>query len=74
MAGKGTFLCICFGSVDGTIADICRHVLNKKFVYSQHARVSVNVQSVILPNGLIINLLRKMIGRSIKDMTVYFIS
>ena len=62
---ENVHLYIFFGSVDGTIADICRPVLNEKFVYSHHTRVpSVSVQSVILPNGLIINLLRKMIGRS----------
>ena len=46
-----------FGFVDGTVARICRPVLNKRVVYNGPQRVhGVKIQSVVLPNGLIINL------------------
>ena len=55
--GKGAPLYVCFDFIDGTIAHICRPVLNERVVYSHHTRVhGVKFQSVVLPNGLIINL------------------
>ena len=47
----------CFGYVDGTVSRICRPVLNERVVYNGHTRVhGVKLQSLFLPNGLIINL------------------
>ena len=56
VAGKGASLCNCFGFVDGTIARICRSVLNKRVIYRHHTKIhGGKFQSVVLPNGLIIN-------------------
>ena len=64
VAGKGAPLYNCFDFVGGTIAHICRPVLNKRVVYSHGIRVhGVKFQSVILPNDLIINLERQWEGR-----------
>ena len=52
-----TEICNYFGVVDGTVARICRPVLNERVVYNGHPRVhGVKIQSVVLPNGSIINL------------------
>ena len=57
VAGKGAPLYNCFDFVDGTIARICKPGLNERVVYSHHTRVhGVKFQSVVLPNGLIIDL------------------
>ena len=50
VAGKGVTLYNCFDFVDGTIAPICRPILNERVVYSLIQRVhSVKFQSVVLP-------------------------
>ena len=57
VAGKGAPSYNCFGFVNGTITRICRPVLNEKVVYSHHTRIhGVKFPSMVLPNGLIINL------------------
>ena len=57
VAGKGTPLYNCFDFVDRTTDRFCKPVLNKRVVYSHHAKVhGVKFQSVVLLNGLIINL------------------
>ena len=57
VAGKGAPLYSCFDFVSGTIAHICRLVLNERVMYSHNTRVhGVKFQCVVLPNGLIINL------------------
>ena len=54
VAGKDAHLYNCFGFIDGTIPCIYRPVLNEN--YSSQAKVhGLKFQSVILPNGLIIN-------------------
>ena len=56
-AGKGPHLYNCFDFVGGTIARICIPVLNERVVYNHDKRVhGVKFQTVVLPNGLIINL------------------
>ena len=56
-AGKGASLCNCFDFVGGTIAYICKPILNEKAVYSHDTRVhGVKYQTLILPNSLIIDL------------------
>ena len=64
VAGKGARLYNCFDFVTGTIARICRPVLIERVVYSHNTRVhGVKFQTVILPNGLIINLEGQWEGR-----------
>ena len=54
VAGKDAHLYNWFGFVDGTIPCICRPVLNEN--YSSQTKVhGLKFQSVILPNGWIIN-------------------
>ena len=68
--GKGAPLYNSFDFVDGAFACICRPLLNERVLYSQHTRVyGVKFQSVVLPNGLIINLERN--GKT-KVLTVYY--
>ena len=64
VAGKGATLYNCFDFVDGVIARICRPLLSKRVVYSHHTKVhGGKCQSVVLPNGFIINFHRSF-GRS----------
>ena len=57
VAGKEAPLYNCFDLVGETIARICRPVLIESVVYSHNTRVhGVRFQTVVLPNGLIINL------------------
>ena len=58
VAAKGTPLYNCFDFVHRTIAGICRPVFNERVVFSHHTRVYgvKKFQSVVLSNGLIINL------------------
>ena len=64
VAGKGAPLYNCFDFVGGTIACICIPVLNERVVYSHDTRVhDVKFQTVVLPNGLIINLEGQWEGR-----------
>ena len=53
VAGEGASLYNCFGFVHGTIARICKR---KGGVWPPHKGSCVKFQSVVLPNGLIINL------------------
>ena len=47
----------CSDFVGGTIARICRPILNERVVYSHDKRVhGIKFQTVVLPDGLIINL------------------
>ena len=64
VAGKGAPLYNCFDFVGGTIACIYIPVLNERVVFSHDTRVhGVTFQTVVLPNGLIINLERQWEGR-----------
>ena len=64
VAGKGAPLYNCFDYVGGTIARICRTVLYERVVYSHDTRVhGAKSQTVVLPNGLIINLEGQWEGR-----------
>ena len=57
IAGKGVPSYNWFGFVDGTVARICRPILDEKVVYSGHTKVhGAKFQSVVLPNDLIIKL------------------
>ena len=57
IAGKGAPLYDCFDFVDETVTRICRSVLKERVVYSHRTRVhGAKFQSVVLSNGLIINL------------------
>ena len=57
VAGKGAPLYNCFDFVDETITRICRSVLKERVVHSHRTRVhGAKFQSVVLSNGLIINL------------------
>ena len=57
VARKGAPLYNCFDFVGGTIACICKPVLNERVAYSHDTRVhGIKFQAVVLPNGLIINL------------------
>ena len=57
VARKGAPLYNCFDFVGGTIACICIPVLNERMIYSHNTRVhGAKFQTVVLPNGLIINL------------------
>ena len=54
---KGAALTNCFGFVDGTIRQICRHGKTQRFVYNSHKQVhELKFLSVALPNGIIANL------------------
>ena len=54
----------CFDYVDGTIAHICRLVLNKRVIYSHHKKVyGVKFQIAVFPKVLIINLEGQWEGR-----------
>ena len=65
VAGKGAPLNNCFDFVGGTIARICKPVLNERVVYSHGTREhGVKFQTVVLPNGLIINVEGQWEGRS----------
>ena len=57
VAGKGAPLYNCFDFVGGTIACICIAVLNERVVYGHDRKMhGVKFQTVVLPNGWIINL------------------
>ena len=57
VAEKGVPLHNSFGFVEGTVARICRPILNEKLVYNCHGWVdNGKCPSLTLPNGLIINL------------------
>ena len=48
----------CFGFIDGTVRRIARPKINQRTMYNGHKRVhSMKFQSVVIPNGLIANLL-----------------
>ena len=54
----------CFDFVGGTIACICIPVLNEMVVYSHDTKVhGIKFRTVVLPNGLIINLEGQWEGR-----------
>ena len=64
VAGKGAPLCNCFDFLGGTIARICRPVLNESVVYSHDTTVhDVRFRTVVLPDGLIVNLEGQWEGR-----------
>ena len=53
VGGKDASLYSCFDLVGGTIARICRPVLNEREVYNHNTRVhGEQFQAVVLPNGL----------------------
>ena len=57
VAGKCAPLYNCFDFVGETIACICIPVLNERVVYSHNRKMhGVKFQTVVLPNGWIINL------------------
>lgn len=54
----------CWGFIDGTVRSICRPSVNQEEYYSGHKRVHcVKYQSVLTPDGLIINLKGAFPGR-----------
>ena len=64
VARKGAPLYNCFDFVGGTIACICIPVLNEMVVYSHDTKVhGIKFRTVVLPNGLIINLEGQWEGR-----------
>lgn len=61
---KGAPLQNCWEFIDGTVRPICRLGEHQRIVYNGHKRVhSLKFQSVIAPNGLIVNLFGPMEGR-----------
>ena len=61
---KGASVNFCWGFVDGTVRPICRPKRNQRAVYNGHKRVhSIKFQSVVAPNGMIVNLYGPMEGR-----------
>ena len=60
----GASLQNCFGFIDGTVRPICRPGENQKVVYNGHKKVhSIKFQSVVAPNGMIINMYGPVEGR-----------
>lgn len=54
----------CWGFIDGTIRPTCRPTINQEEYYSGHKRVhGIKYQSVLTPDGLIINLKGAFPGR-----------
>ncbi|CAB3981116.1 Hypothetical predicted protein [Paramuricea clavata] len=61
---KGSPLDQCWGFIDGTARPIARPVRNQNVMYSGHKRVHcIKFQSLIAPNGLIVNLFGPIEGR-----------
>ena len=61
---KGAALDFCWGFIDGTVRPICRPGQNQRVLYNGHKRVhSIKFQSVVTPNGLIVNLFGPIEGK-----------
>ena len=61
---RGAPLQNCFGFVDGTLCRIARPQNHQRAVYNGHKRVhGIKFQSVVVPNGLIANLVGPFEGR-----------
>ncbi|XP_064643071.1 uncharacterized protein LOC135497238 [Lineus longissimus] len=61
---KGAPLTNCWGFIDGTPRQICRPKYNQKVCFSGHKRYHcIQFQSVVAPNGLIVNLFGPVEGR-----------
>ena len=61
---KGAALDFCWGFIDGTVRPVCRPTRNQRILYNGHKRVhAINFQSVVQPNGLIVNLFGPIEGR-----------
>ena len=60
---KGAALDNCWGFIDGTVPPVCRPGLNHEVLYNGHKRVhAIKFQSVVAPNGLIVNLFGRVEG------------
>lgn len=54
---KGAALDNCWGFIDGTVRPVARPSENQRVLYNGHKRVhAIKFQSVVAPNGLIVNL------------------
>ena len=54
---KGALLRNCWGFIDGTLRPCCRPKVNQRLLYNGHKRThGLKFQSIIAPNGLIVNL------------------
>lgn len=54
---KGAALDNCWGFIDGTVRPVARPGENQRVLYNGHKRVhAIKFQSVVAPNGLIVNL------------------
>lgn len=54
----------CWGFIDGTVRPMCRPMVAQRLFYNGHKRVhSLKFQSVVAPNGLIVNLHGPVEGR-----------
>ena len=61
---KGAALTNCWGFVDGTVRPLCHPSRNQRIVYNGHKRVhALKFQSVVAPNGLIVNVYGPIEGR-----------
>ncbi|XP_064631647.1 uncharacterized protein LOC135489941 [Lineus longissimus] len=61
---KGAALRNCWGFIDSTPRPICRPTVNQRLCFSGHKRVHcLKFQSVVAPNGLIVNLYGPVEGR-----------
>ena len=61
---KGAPLQNCIGFVDGTVRPICRPTRHQRVCYNGHKRIhALKFQSVVVPNGLIVNLYGPIEGR-----------
>ena len=60
---KGAALDNCWGFIDGTVRPVCRPGKMQRVLYNRHKKVhAVRFQSVVIPNGLIANLLGPVDG------------
>ena len=61
---KGAALDNCWGFIDGTVRPVARPGEHEKVLFNGHKRVHViKCQSIVAPNGLIVNLLGPVEGR-----------
>ena len=61
---KGAPLDNCWGFIDGTVRPVCRSQQMQRVIYNGHKRVhAIKFQSVVAPNGMIVNLFGPVEGR-----------
>lgn len=69
---RGAPLQNCFGFVDGTVRPIPKPKYNQRVMYNGHKRVhSIKFQSIVVPNGLIVNLAGPFEGKRHDSTMLY---